>query len=75
MAQDKPSRRRKVLRFTAPRRAAFLEFYRGSGNWTAAAQAVGIDRSTADQRRKRDAQFALDCIAAREEADRRLAGS
>jgi hypothetical protein len=75
MAQDKSPRRRKILRFTAPRRAAFLEFYRGSGNWTAAAEAVGIDRSTADQRRKRDAQFALDCLAAQAEADRRLAGA
>jgi hypothetical protein len=75
MAQDKSPRRRKILRFTAPRRAAFLEFYRSSGNWTAAAEAVGIDRSTADQRRKRDAQFALDCIAAQAEADRRLSGA
>jgi hypothetical protein len=75
MEQEKGRRRPKMLRFTAPRRAAFLEYYRGTGNWTAAAKAVGIDRSTADQRRKRDAQFALDCMAAREEADRRLAGA
>ena len=75
MAQGKPPRRRKVLRFTAPRRAAFLEFLGRTGNLTAAAAAVGIDRSTAEQRRKRDADFELGCRAALAAADRALAGA
>jgi hypothetical protein len=75
MTQDKPSRRRRVLRFTAPRREAFLVFLAQSGNLTAAAAAVGIDRSTAEQRRKRDAEFELGCRAALAEADLALAGA
>ena len=75
MEQGRPSRRRKVRRFTAPRREAFLAFYGRTGNWSAAAKAVGIDRSTADQRRKRDAQFALDCMAAKDAATRLLTGA
>ena len=64
-----------MRRFTAPRRAAFLVFYGKTGNWTASARAVGIDRSTADQRRRRDAQFALDCLAAKEASARLLTGA
>lgn len=75
MDDDKPPRRPKVRRFTAPRRAAFLEFYGRTGNWTASAKAVGIDRSTADQRRRRDAQFAMDCMAAKAAASRLLTGA
>ncbi len=75
MEQDKTPRRRKILRFTAPRRAAFLESYGRTGNWTAAAKAVGIDRSTADQRRRRDAQFAIDCVAAKAASARLLTGA
>ena len=75
MEQDKPPRRPKVLRFTAPRREAFLEFLGKTGNLTAAAATVGIDRSTAEQRRKRDAEFELGCRAALAEADRALAGA
>jgi hypothetical protein len=75
MDQDKPRRRRKLLRFTAPRRAAFLEFLRKTGNYQAAAAAVGIDRATAEQRRKRDADFAIGCREALAAADRALAGA
>ena len=75
MAQGKPPRRRKVKRFTAPRREAFLEFLAKTGNWTAAAAAVGIDRSTADQRRKRDADFAIRSAEAFAAAERALAGA
>ncbi len=75
MDQKEPRRRPKVKRFTAPRREAFLAFLRKTGNFSAAAQAVGIDRSTAEQRRKRDAQFALDCMAAKAAAARLLAGA
>ena len=75
MEQDKLRRRPKVKRFTAPRRAAFLEFLAKTGNWSAAAKAAGIDRSTADQRRKRDARFALDCMAAKEAATQLLTGA
>ena len=64
-----------MLRFTAPRRAAFLEFLRKTGNYHAAAAAVGIDRTTAEQRRKRDAEFAIGCREALAEADRALAGA
>jgi len=75
MEQDKPARRRKILRFTAPRRAAFLEFLARTGNLTAAAAAVGIDRSTAEQRRKRDADFELGCREALAAADQALTGA
>lgn len=75
MEQDEPRCRPKVRRFTAPRREAFLAFLGKTGNWTAAAAAVGIDRSTADQRRKRDAAFAIACADALAEADRALAGA
>lgn len=75
MEQGKPPRRRKVKRFTAPRREAFLEFLAKTGNWTAAAKAVGIDRSAADQRRKRDADFAIRSAEAFAAAERALAGA
>ena len=75
MEQDRPRRRQKVKRFTAPRRAAFLEFLRRTGNFKAAAKATGIDRSTAEQRRKRDAEFEILCREALAEADRALAGA
>lgn len=68
-------RLKKVRRFTAPRRAEFLEHLRQTGNFNAAAKAVGIDRCTAEQRRKRDAEFAILCAEALDEAHRRLAGA
>lgn len=73
--QDGKPRRVKVRRFTAERRAAFLEHLRRTGNQSAAAKAVGLNRSSVEQRRKRDAEFAIGCAAAEEEASRRLAGS
>ena len=75
MEQNQIRRRPRVKRFTAPRRAAFLEFLAKTGNVTAAAKAAGIVRSTAEQRCKRDAQFALDCMAAKDEAARLLTGA
>jgi len=66
--------KRKVRRFTAERRAAFLEHLRLSGN-QAAARSVGFDRTVPEQRRRRDAAFVLECRAALEEASRRLAGT
>jgi molybdenum-dependent DNA-binding transcriptional regulator ModE len=68
-------RRRKVRRFTAERRARFLEHLRRTGNQGAAAKAVGIHRDNVEKRRKRDAEFAIACIAAEEEVARRLAGA
>lgn len=68
-------RRPKVRRFTAPRRAEFLEHLRRTGNYGAAAKAIGLDRSSAEQRRKRDAEFAIACVDALAEASRRLAGA
>lgn len=68
-------RRPKVRRFIESRRALYLETLRRTGNHGAAARAAGIDRSTAEKRRKRDADFALACIAAEEEAQARLAGA
>ncbi|HEV7660939.1 MAG TPA: hypothetical protein VGO55_13955 [Allosphingosinicella sp.] len=68
-------RRPKVSRFIESRRALYLETLRRTGNHRAAARAAGIDRSTAEQRRKRDAGFALACIAAEAEAAQRLAGA
>jgi hypothetical protein len=71
----KKPRRRKVKRFTAERRAAYLEHLRRTGNGTAAAAAIGMHRDCAEKRRKRDAAFALDCMAAEAEAARILAGA
>ena len=67
-------RRRKVRRFTAERRAQFLEHLRWTGN-QGAAKAVGLNRCSAEKRRKRDAEFAIACRAAEAEASRRLAGA
>jgi len=68
-------RRRKVRRFTAERRAQFLEHLRRTGNQGAAAKAVGMHRDNVDKRRKRDAEFAIACMAAEEEVSQRLAGA
>jgi molybdenum-dependent DNA-binding transcriptional regulator ModE len=68
-------RKPKVRRFTAERRAQFLEHLRRTGNHGAAAKAVGLNRSSAEQRRKRDAEFAIGCAEAEAEASRRLAGA
>ncbi|MEA3014517.1 MAG: hypothetical protein QOD42_3062 [Sphingomonadales bacterium] len=70
----KPSGK-KVRRFIESRRAVYLETLRRTGNHKAAARAAGIDRSAAEQRRKRDADFALACVAAEAEAAQRLAGA
>lgn len=67
--------KRKVRRFTAERRAAFLEHLRRSGNQAAAARSLGFDRMVPEQRRRRDAAFELECRAALEEASARLAGA
>ena len=67
--------RKKARRFIELRRALYLETLRRTGNHRAAARAAGIDPTTAQQRRKRDADFALACLAAEEEAARRLAGA
>jgi molybdenum-dependent DNA-binding transcriptional regulator ModE len=75
MDGTKKPRRRKVKRFTAERRAAYLAHLRRTGNGVAAAKAIGMHRDCAEQRRKRDAAFALDCAAAEAEAARTLAGA
>lgn len=67
--------KRKVRRFTAERRAAFLEHLRRSGNQAAAARSLGFDRTVPEARRRRDAAFELECRAALDEASRRLAGA
>lgn len=72
---ERKQRRPKVRRFTAPRRAEFLDYLRQTGNFGAAARAVEINRSSAEQRRKRDAEFAIGCAEALAESDRRLAGA
>jgi transposase-like protein len=66
---------RKVRRFTAERRAAFLAHLRRSGNQAAAARSLGFDRTVPEARRRRDAAFELECRAALDEASRRLAGA
>jgi molybdenum-dependent DNA-binding transcriptional regulator ModE len=68
-------RRPKVRRFTAERRAQFLEHLRRTGNQSAAAKAIGLHRDNVEKRRKRDAEFAIACMAAEEEVARRLAGA
>lgn len=71
----KKPRRTRVRRFTAVRRARFLEVLEQTGNRTAAADAIGIDVTNVDARRARDAGFAAACEAAAAAADRRLAGA
>jgi len=68
-------RRKKVRRFIAPRRERFLEVLRRTGNVRIAAKAVGICPTSVEQRRRRDAEFAIACEAALDEASRRLAGA
>ena len=75
MTGDQRRRRRKVRRFTAERRAQFLEHLRRTGNQGAAAKAVGMHRDNVEKRRRRDAEFAIACVAAEEEVGRRLAGA
>lgn len=75
MTDDRAVRRVKIRRFTAPRRATFLEHLRRTGNAKAAARAVGLHVRSAERRRERDAAFAIAWAAAVEEAGRRLAGA
>src|SRR5436190_2178898 len=71
----KKPRRRKVKRFTAERRADYLEHLRRTGNGSAAAAAIGMHRDCTEKRRRRDPAFARDCAAAEAEAARTLAGA
>lgn len=72
---EKPKRKPKMRRFTAERRAQYLEVLARTGNAGVAATAVGLNRSSVEQRVKRDAEFAIAHAAAREQAARRLAGA
>lgn len=64
MAEKDETRRAKVRRFTAACRGEFLAHLRHSGNQTAAAKATGLARTAPEQRRARDAEFELQCLAA-----------
>lgn len=66
-------RRKAGVRFTAARRARYLEVLEQTGNGTAAAEAAGIHYTTARAWREKDAAFAAGCAAAVAAAERRLA--
>ena len=65
--------RKRGVRFTAARRARYLEVLEQTGNGSAAAEAAGVHSTTARDWRKKDAAFAAGCTAATEAAERRLA--
>ena len=52
-------RRRRHTRFTAERRALYLEHFIATGDKTAAAAAVGVSASTVDYQIRNDPDFAL----------------
>ncbi len=65
---------RRSARWTALRRDTYLAVLRATGNARAAAEAIGIDRTTIEHRCREDPGFARRCEAARAEADRTLRG-
>lgn len=67
-------RRGRRKRFTALRRAEYLEVLGRTGNARAAAAAIGISRNRMREMRRRDAAFDHDCAEAEAGATRRLAG-
>ena len=67
-------RRGRRKRFTALRRADYLEVLERTGNARAAAEAIGISRNRLRAMRRRDPGFDRDCAEAEAAATRRLAG-
>lgn len=70
--EDNPLRR--SGRWTALRRDTYLAVLRATGNARAAAEAIGMDRTTIEHRCREDPGFARARDAARAEADRTLRG-
>lgn len=64
--------RRRRWRWTPARRARLLELIAETGNFTAAAEAVGTSWNSVDRLRKRDPEFARQCEEASLAADERL---
>ena len=64
---------RRSARWTGARRQTYLEVLRETGNARAAAEAIGMDRSTLRHRRRRDPEFDQACEEAVAAADARLA--
>ena len=65
---------RRSARWTALRRDTYLEVLRATGNARAAAEAIGMDRTTIEHRCREDPGFARACVEARAEADQTLSG-
>ncbi len=61
--------------FTAERREAYLEGLRRTGNHSAAAREAGISWSAAHRYRRRNPEYEAECVAAAQEAQRRMAGA
>ena len=68
------NRLRRSRRWTALKRETYLAVLTATGNARAAAEAIGMDRTTIEHRRAKDPGFDRDCKAALAEADRRLKG-
>jgi hypothetical protein len=69
---EEAGRRGKVLRFTALRRARYLEVLGETGNKRAAAEAIGFRANRMAGMRKRDPAFDAECRAAEAAASERL---
>lgn len=65
----------KALRFTALRRARYLEMLEATGNRAAAAEAIRFYPERMSRMRRRDPAFAADCARAEAAATRRLLGA
>jgi hypothetical protein len=68
-------RGRKRRQFKAARREVYLEDLRRTGNYASAARAAGITDGGARRYRQRNPGFEAECVEARQEAQRRLAGA
>lgn len=65
---------RRSARWTGARRETYLAVLRATGNMRAAAEAIGMDRTSVERRAKLDPEFGRACREALAEADRRLRG-
>lgn len=75
MDEQGAARRKPGVRFTAARRARFLEVLAATGNRTAAAEAIGTCLETMKGRRRADPALAAAWDAALAEAERKLGGA
>ncbi|HYG29995.1 MAG TPA: hypothetical protein VD887_07255 [Allosphingosinicella sp.] len=73
MAERKRGKKRR--QFKAARREVYLEDLRRTGNYASAARAAGITDGGARRYRQRHPEFEAECVQAKRESQRRLAGA